>query len=86
MGDGGQPKLAWWFLNDQKKSEPYVEVQSLIDGLMRDGIRTRSSYLLSGEWLTRATLTPNTFSGPRTSTAWAWNTLTRSPLNGTGEP
>ena len=39
MGDGGgPPRLAHWFLNDQKKSEPFVEVQSLIDGLMRNGI------------------------------------------------
>ena len=39
MGDGvGEPKLAHWFMNDQKKSEPYVKVQFLIDSLMRDGI------------------------------------------------
>ncbi len=35
---GGPPRLAHWFLNGGKRSEPYVEVQSLIDGLMRDGI------------------------------------------------
>ncbi|MBR6038426.1 MAG: sel1 repeat family protein [Candidatus Methanomethylophilaceae archaeon] len=39
MGDGGgPPRLTHWFLNDGKRSEPYVEVQSLIDGLMRDDI------------------------------------------------